>query len=557
MIRNQTLAIALCGSLLMWAAHPPLALGWLGWMAPLPWLLLVRQHELTGRRPYRALWFAAFLFWLAALHWLRLPHPAVYLGWFALSAYLAIYLPSFVWLARVAVHQLRLPLWLAAPVVWTGLELARAHIMTGFMMGSLAHTQVHWPLMIQISDLAGEYGVSFVMILVASCMAYAVFPPRRLLALVPAIVVLAVALIYGYWQLSNPKKLAREFAAPPETTRIALIQGNSLADWKADAAKQQQIMSEYFALSQQAVAKAAALDQRPIDLVIWPETMFRTPLRSFAAGYQLPPGVDQSIAEIAAVSTRDLATLTTQLGAPVLVGIDRIEFLADENSTIEAPSYRAFNSSVLVDRDGMLLGTYDKFHLVMFGEYVPFSKWLPFLNRISSITGVAEAGAGPVVLEVDGVRYAPNICYETVIPHVIRRQVATLDAAGTRPDVLVNLTNDAWYWGSSELDMHLACDVFRAVETRMPLVIAANGGISAWIDRSGQIRAQSPRQQQAVILADLELDRGGPPSVYVRTGDWFAAACLTCCLILAIIGWKSARRKTETDHGGTRYTENS
>ena len=121
---------------------------------------------------------------------------------------------------------------------------------------------------------------------------------------------------------------------------------------------------------------------------------------------------------------------------------------------------------MLVDRAGKIVGTYDKVHLVMFGEYIPFSKWLPFLKRISSLTGAAEAGAGPVALCVDGVCYAPNICYETVIPHVIRHQVATLDAAGERPDVLVNLTNDAWYWGSSELDMHLACDVFRAVETR-------------------------------------------------------------------------------------------
>jgi apolipoprotein N-acyltransferase len=181
--------------------------------------------------------------------------------------------------------------------------------------------------------------------------------------------------------------------------------------------------------------------------------------------------------------------------------------------------------------------TYDKFHLVMFGEYVPFVKWFPFLKRISSITGTAEAGAGPVALCNDGVCYSPNICYETVIPHVIRNQVAALDAAGERPDVLVNLTNDAWYWGSSELDMHLACDVFRAVETRTPLVIAANGGISAWIDHRGRIRAQSPRQQQDVILADVELNRGAPTTLYVRTGDWFAAACLTACVALGIIGW--------------------
>jgi apolipoprotein N-acyltransferase len=280
-------------------------------------------------------------------------------------------------------------------------------------------------------------------------------------------------------------------------------------------------------------------DNRPINLVVWPETMFRSPIYEFEDGYEMPESATRTTEEIAAIGRNDLANLATQLDTPVLVGVDRIIFLADDQSATDRPSFRGYNSSALVDRDGKLLGTYDKFHLVMFGEYVPFSKWLPLLNRLSSITGSAEAGAGPVALEVDDVRYAPNICYESVIPHVIRQQVATLDVAGTRPDVLVNLTNDAWYWGSSELDMHLACDVFRAVETRTPLVIAANGGISAWIDRHGHVVAQSPRQQPDVILADVELNRAGPVSLYVRTGDWFAALCLTCCVFLAIIGWRS------------------
>jgi apolipoprotein N-acyltransferase len=543
MKRPSTLVIALAGSLLMWAAQPPLALGWLGWLAPVPWLWLVREPELTGRRPYRTLWFAAFIFWMAALHWLRLPHPAVYLGWFALSAYLAVYLPLFVGLSRVAVQRLKLPLWLAAPVVWTGLELARAHVMTGFMMGSLAHTQAHCPTMIQISDLVGEYGVDFVMVLVAACVSCLVFPPRSPFALIPAAIVVPLVFFYGASQLS------KESVYTHAPVRIALIQGNSLAVWKIDPARQQQIMREYFELSKRAIAMATMRNNRPIDLLVWPETMFRSRLNLFEPGYKLPSDIGQTTDELTARGPRDLANLTAQLGVPVLVGIDRIIFLANEMSVTETPNYRAYNSAVLVDRAGKILGNYDKFHLVMFGEYVPFSHWLPFLKHISSITGSVEAGEGPIALEIDGIRYSPSICYETVIPHVIRHQVATLDAAGQRPDVLVNLTNDAWYWGSSELDMHLACDVFRAVETRTPLVIAANGGISAWIDRYGQIRAQSPRQQPDVILADVPLNRVEPPTVYVRTGDWFAAACLTCCIILAIIGWRS-RHTSQTLNPG-------
>jgi apolipoprotein N-acyltransferase len=148
---RSTLAIALPGSLLMFAALPPLAWGVVGWIAPLPWLVLIQAGELPGRRAYRALWLAGFVFWMMTVHWLRLPHPATSLGWLALAAYLAFYLPVFVGLSRVAVHRVGAPLWLAAPIVWTGLELARAHLLTGFLMGSLAHTQVSWTQLIQIA----------------------------------------------------------------------------------------------------------------------------------------------------------------------------------------------------------------------------------------------------------------------------------------------------------------------------------------------------------------------------------------------------------------------
>ena len=149
---------------------------------------------------------------------------------------------------------------------------------------------------------------------------------------------------------------------------------------------------------------------------------------------------------------------------------------------------------------------------------------------MTPLTGGIEAGREPVALQVNGVRYAPNICYETVLPHVIRQHVVELAAQGQPADVLVNVTNDAWFWGSSELDMHLACGVFRAIETRRPLLIAANGGISAAIDVRGNIRQQSPRQQQDVIIAEVLLD--GRQSPYVRYGDWFAMLCLISCLVL-------------------------
>ena len=135
--------------------------------------------------------------------------------------------------------------------------------------------------------------------------------------------------------------------------------------------------------------------------------------------------------------------------------------------------------------------------------------------------------------DIGGVRMAPNICYESVLSHVIRRQVNALAAEGREPDMLVNLTNDGWFWGSSELDMHLACGVFRAVECRKPLLIAANTGFSAWIDGDGRIRRKAPdgpRQSSSPSPGSMDAAvgiwptaTGSPGRVWRRAGcaDWW------------------------------------
>lgn len=554
--RRSTFAIAVVGSLLMWAALTWPVLGWLGWVAPVPWLMLVEARDLPGRRPYRALYLAGLVFWLATLHWLRLPHPALYLGWFALAGYLSIYLPVFVAVARVAVFRFNWPLWLAAAVVWTGLELARAHFLTGFLMASIAHTQARWISVIQISDIVGEYGVDFVMMLVAACVAHVLriiflspqskyrIPKSKLRrsvgAMVPAVVVIAAVLAYGQWRISDAESIVL-IASGKRGPRIALIQGNSAAEWKADPTGGQQIMKEYIRLSEQAVADARKYgDGRSVDLIVWPETMFRNPLREFDKGYQIPPGANVTPEEIVASDHQQLQNLSTHLGTPILVGIDRIHFIADANSATDRPTIAAFNSAVLVDRDGKIIGTYDKMHRVMFGEYIPFADWIPYLYTVTPLTGGIVAGAAPAALRLNDEHcFSPNICYETTIPHVIRRQVKALENRDEHPTALINLTNDAWYWGSSELDLHLACDVFRAVETRVPLVIAGNGGISASIDRTGRVLAKSGRQRAEVLLADVE--PGYMPSWYVRFGDWFAGLCLFASLFFAMVEIRARR----------------
>ena len=559
---DSILRPAIASSLLCWLAFPPVGWGFLSWVAPIGWLTLICRKTLPGRHPYRTVWVAGTFFWLLAVHWIRLPHPMNTLAWGVLASYLGIYLPLFVGLSRVGFHSLRLPLWLVAPSVWTGLELVRAHLIGGFLMGSLAHTQINYPWVIQIADLVGEYGVTFLILLVASCLTAVVFSDKtgrkRGLPLLPACLAIAATLAYGCaktetrltQQTDSPKSLSQnplggvQRSGKPEPSngfgtysklRVALIQGNSLADWKNDDARQISIMQEYVQLSEQAVLQSQQRDGRNVDLIIWPETAYRNPLYTVDDGYQ-PPS-DRFDPSNLHASENYLADLVHRTKSAIFTGVDRFRLFADPSGQL---AFDSFNSSVLIDKQGELVGTYDKMHLVIFGEYVPLANWIPLLKQLTPISGFATPGQQPRALEVDGFTCCPNICYETVIPHLIRRQVTELAASGTMPDALVNLTNDAWFWGSSELDMHLACGVFRAIEMRLPLVIAANGGLSAHVDSCGTVQQVTPRQQAAWLLVDLPRRPDDQLTLYALGGDWFAGLCVVCCVVFGVIGWRFA-----------------
>jgi len=514
--RNSTLGLGLLGGLLFWAALPPWELWPLAWLAPVPWIVLGVRRELGGRRPYRSMWWAGLAFWLAALHWLTLPYWATAFGWLLLSAYLAIYWPLFVVLLRVAV-RLRLPSILAAPLVWTGLELAQAHVLGGFLMGSLAHTQYRQLQTIQISDLAGSYAVTFVVVWVAACLVrmlpldgrrWSIWPAAPLAAM------LAGALVYGHVRMSD-------HAAVRPGPKVALIQGSIDTEMKADPGQSKQVLSQYIGLSEQAVR-----ENPDLDLIVWPETMFRYPWLLFDEDYEPTDPAALSPSEVQTRSHEQIARLVMAMGAPALIGIETAHF--------RRTKLDRYNSALFVDRSGQVRGRYDKVHLVMFGEYVPLADWFPWIYDLTPLAGGLASGAGPVGVELGEARYAANICYESTLPQLIRGQVQQLRDSGEEPDVLVNLTNDGWFWGSSELDMHLACGVFRAVECRKPFLIAANTGFSAWIDADGGIVKRGPRRETGIVVADVQLDSRSSP--YVAWGDWPAGICLSGCVALAVAG---------------------
>ncbi|MEX2176921.1 MAG: apolipoprotein N-acyltransferase [Pirellulaceae bacterium] len=546
--RSPTLWLALAGSLLLWASFPPLDLWPLAWLAPLPWLWLVLLPTLPGRRPYLAIGLAGFVFWLAMLFGISLAHPALIAGWIALSWYLAFYLPVFVGLTRVAVHRLGVSIVVAAPVVWVGLELVRGHLLTGFSMGLLSHTQVRFPLLLQIADLGGAYAVSFVMLLVTAALART-FPlplggnPRLPSTLWPALAAAAVLLAtlgYGAYRLAEtPPGAARK------PLRVALIQGSLDTKFEYNPERAAQAFEHYGRLTDQ-----ARRENERLDLVVWPESMFVLPEYRIEEPLAAPAGSNIPVQAMRS----HLTALNSEFGNALAREAARVNTLADGsrqatpvhllvnvNTWVYGPGdrERSYNTALLANPQGEVVGRYSKVHPVMFGEYIPLAEAFPWLYRLTPMTGGLTVGTGPETFDVAGLALSPSICFESVVPHLIRRQVIELNQAGTPPDFLVNLTNDGWFWGTAMLDHHFRCSVFRAVENRKPMLIAANTGISGWIDGNGRILSRGPRRDTAILIAQVRPD--GRESPYHWIGDWPAWLCVAFSLALAAVGWKTRR----------------
>lgn len=534
--------VSLSGGAILWAAMPPLAVGWLAWPAMVFWLLPVLWKKLPGRRPYRLLYAVGLLHWLLLIQWMRLPHWSAGIGWLFASAYLAAYLPLFVGLSRIAVHRWRCPLWIAAPVVWVGLEYARGHIVGGFSIFLLAHTQVDWPLVIQISDLGGAYAVSFVIVLVAACVALVMggnigqeigsespaTSRRWRVPLVVAFSALVFTLGYGKYRIdtSPPSRQA-------PTIRVALIQGSIDTLFGPAGATSEEILLDYRRLTLEAVE-----ENENLDLIIWPESMFAYRYYTWDERSLSPEGMTQEELDHlrkvrAGFEEVARSEVSESRGVPMLVGVPRYHLSGTQLET--------YNSALLLDASGKVTTCYDKMQPVWFGETLPLGEQLPWLYRLTPLPpGGLTPGKQPVVVEVGGLKLSPSICFESTVPQLIRKQVVQLTEQDDAPDVLVSMTNDGWFWGSACLDAHFNCCIFRAIENRCPMIIAANTGFSGSISGSGHVQEKGPRHAEEVVVATVSPD--GRPSPYHVVGDLPAAACLILCFVLAGSSYWSKRR---------------
>lgn len=541
-------------SLLWWAAFPPLNLSLLGWVAPVIWVRLIQVEHLPGRRPYWTIWVISALFWGLLLEGVGRAYWANYIGLALLGSYLGVYQVLFVWLTRRAIERWGVPLLIAAPAVWVGLELARAHLITGFGMAMLGHTQYRITWVIQVADLFGAYTVSFVMVFAAACFVQAMNPTDRTRAnrfqrwWPIAAVMFILVCVFGYGEVRQPNDTTRQ-----ETIKVALVQGtnDTVFDTDIKAATQQSVdaFTQYWRLT------LDACEQHPdLGLIVWPESVFTGGLPEMLRQDSVipPPDTDYTPEEFAELieqrsrafhdKTRAAAATFNDAANPggirrdtyLLAGTDTIRFVEDRN--------QIYNSALLIAPSGEVVSRYYKMHRVLLGEYVPFGDTFPALYGLLPIGRGLTPGDTPVSFTVQGVRMSPSICFESTLPHFLRRQFARLQRQGTAPGVLVNLTNDGWFWGSGILDLQLACAVFRAVELRRPMLVAANTGITAWIDSTGEIREELPRRKEGFVVADVRPSQ--QTSLYQRVGDLFAWICLCGCIVLAFhAAWDRFARK--------------
>ena len=506
--RSRRSLLAVSSGLLCAAAFPPWDVGPLAFVGLAP--LLVAVGEVSPQRAAGLGYVSGLSFYLAAIWWvintmttfggMSLALSLIALG--LLAGVLAGYTGVFSWVYALGAPSLPPALRpAAAAVLWTAFEFLRSILFSGFPWVLLGYTQYQQPGLRLLAALTGVYGISAVLVLVNATVAETVgwwtrraagtVRPRDLvLAWGLGAVTLAGAWGYGavWW---------RDLTGGP-AVGVGLLQGNIDQAIKWDRAHQARTLDTYERLARQA-AKT-----RP-SLIVWPETAVPFFLRR-------EPELGAQVRSVAVAT-----------GVPMLVG---------------SPDLGAdgllYNSAFLIDRDGRLAGRYDKRHLVPFGEYVPLQRVFFFLNKL--VTGIGDFGRGQTAtVFADGFgRFSVMICYEVIFPGEVRE----FTQAGAQ--LLVNITNDAWFGRSGAPYQHLAMAAIRAVENGSYLIRAANTGVTAIIAPTGEILRQTPIFTEAVLTGTVRLRQGHTP--YARYGDVVAWGSLVFLVPYGLIVWRARRR---------------
>ena len=463
-------------------------------------------------------WAFGFGFFLAGLYWIGRAFlvEAEIFAW--LMPFAIILMPAGLALFFAAAAVLAGPLWRPGPARIVALALAlaltewlRGHVLTGFPWNAPGYALTSTDAMMQWASIFGLYSLNLLAVLIFAAPAVAwgtglalpASPIRRFGFPALMLVILAGATGWGQWRLQNTP------ISFVEGVSLRIVQPNIAQEDKWQPENRAAIFQRLMELSRNGVP-GARLDD--VTHLIWPESALPFLLA------ETPEALDA----IAAMLPR---------GAVFITGAARAERHVD-SATGETKRTDIFNSLFIMDENAKLLSTYDKVHLVPFGEYLPYQDFLESigLQQLARQIGGFTAGSGTRI------RVAPNIppfvaliCYEIIFPDAIREQ-------GTKPQWLLNLTNDAWFGDSPGPAQHFHQARVRAVEQGLPLVRAANTGISAIAGPYGRIIARLPRGR--AMAMDARLPRAAPDTIFVRWGGKIFVILLFLSLVL---WWRLAK----------------
>ncbi len=507
--------LPLFSSLLCWVAAPGDIGFWpVGFVALLP-LFFFLQGCLERKSSKFSLFFGGFIYgttlFLLLLYWLvnvivyygGLPVMVAVAGLLALSCYMGCYSALFLLCTcRLASSFSSMALLVLLPSLWVGLEWLRSWLFTGFPWLDLGCYPAFSPWFLQGAALFGHYALGWLLVFVNVALWLCLVRKER-----EKIAVCALAILVGYTLLSLFFFTRQENAmAQAVSIRPGIVQGNVPQDRKWVPEEQQRTVTTYLSLSRELIEAPS-----PPDFLVWPETALpfypqRSPL------------------------TGQLLTFIRGNNLPLVSGAPWYEL--DRHKA--APAF--YNAALLLDpnADNFLAGLVYKTHLVPFGEYVPLQDILPIPRPLVESVGSLSAGRIEKPLHIETAA-GPSamagvlVCFESVFPNLSRRWVA----AGA--DILLNLTNDAWYGKTSAPRHTLAMTVLRAVETRRSIVRAANTGFSAFIYPSGRVSQQTEWFTEAAVQMDMPLHK--EKTLYVRMGWLFAPFCFFLSLICVV--WRA------------------
>jgi len=496
-MKKDYLLCLVCAILLIFS-FPKFNLWVFAWMGFVPLFFAIENKSKS--KAFLLSYLTGIIFWSGIIYWLV--HVTL-AGTIILILYLALYFGIFGLIISTFNFQLSTFNLLFIPSLWVLLEYIRSHLFTGFPWALLGYSQYLNLPIIQIADITGVWGVSFLVMMV-NVMIWRLIKGLRIWIFLPIICIL-FTLAYGYYRLSPLPSTPH----PSPLLKISVIQGNIAQELKWDLEAKVYILDKYAGLTEE----AATL--RP-DLIIWPEAA--------------SPGI---LSEDTLVF-QEISALSKKIKTPLLIG------------TVARDNEKYFNSALLIKPSGEIAGRYDKLHLVPFGEYIPLKRILPFLETVVPIGDITPGKIYTVFSEVTTsprhhvTSFSVLICFEDLFPELSREFVKS------GANFLVNITNDAWYKRTSAAHQHLQASVFRAVENRVFLVRSANTGVSGFISPDGKIISKVCDKFGRNIFIDgydtQELAISNKSfSIYTQYGDFFPAVCLLFVLYGIIPHFKSRR----------------